>query len=376
MSKKLTTAEEAEAKSINIPGIGRLPFMDNDHKNFYKYSTILYGASGSGKTTVLMHLLKILQPYIPSIIVISPTSNANNAYKGIVPDNMVITDISPVYLRNVLDRQKISTQFYNTANDMNNLQSVFGKCKNGDAEKLIITIRNYARQKITELEASDLDYANKREHKDKIVDTTTAQIKNIFKKVIRENRSKLLAKKIELSKEELTTVKYLDFNPATLLILDDCASQIDKWGKDPVMNEFFFEGRHYNITSIYTMQNDKSLPTGIRKNTFISIFTDSGSATSFFENKANAIMSSTKKMAIKVIDHLFATNIDGKPNFKKMVYARLDPKYLLRYVIADIPRDFKFGSKPFWEFCNKLPKNGESTTGIDENNKFYSAFSV
>ena len=74
-----------------------------------------------------------------------------------------------------------------------------------------------------------------------------------------------LLKNFDLTYEEKFCVKFLYFNPSLLLILDDCASQVDKWGKDNTINKLFFEGRWMWITSIYTMQDDKKLATGIRK---------------------------------------------------------------------------------------------------------------
>jgi len=50
-----------------------------------------------------------------------------------------------------------------------------------------------------------------------------------------------------------------------LLIMDDCMSD-KNWIKDPNIGELFFNGRHYHISFILTMQYSKGLPPDMRGN--------------------------------------------------------------------------------------------------------------
>ncbi|ADO67372.1 putative VV A32-like packaging ATPase [Cafeteria roenbergensis virus] len=50
-----------------------------------------------------------------------------------------------------------------------------------------------------------------------------------------------------------------------MLIMDDCMSD-KKWVKDPTVLELFFNGRHYHISFILTMQYSKGIPPGMRSN--------------------------------------------------------------------------------------------------------------
>ena len=50
-----------------------------------------------------------------------------------------------------------------------------------------------------------------------------------------------------------------------LLVMDDCMSD-KNWVKDPNILELFFNGRHYHISFMLTMQYSKGLPPEMRGN--------------------------------------------------------------------------------------------------------------
>lgn len=59
-----------------------------------------------------------------------------------------------------------------------------------------------------------------------------------------------------------------------LLIMDDCMSD-KNWVKDPTIGELFFNGRHYHISFILTLQYSKGLPPDMRSNLdYIFLFAD------------------------------------------------------------------------------------------------------
>lgn len=50
-----------------------------------------------------------------------------------------------------------------------------------------------------------------------------------------------------------------------MLVMDDCMSD-KNWVKDPTISELFFNGRHYHLSFILTMQYSKGLPPDMRGN--------------------------------------------------------------------------------------------------------------
>jgi hypothetical protein len=52
----------------------------------------------------------------------------------------------------------------------------------------------------------------------------------------------------------------------TLLIMDDCMSSNGKWMSDESIRDLFFNGRHYHISFVLTLQYVKGIPPDLRSN--------------------------------------------------------------------------------------------------------------
>lgn len=74
-------------------------------------------------------------------------------------------------------------------------------------------------------------------------------------------RQKKLISDNEKRKKKKKTLK----DDRVFLIMDDCMSD-KKWVKDPNILELFFNGRHYHISFILTMQYSKGIPPEMRGN--------------------------------------------------------------------------------------------------------------
>ena len=176
---------------------------------------------------------------------------------------------------------------------------------------------------------------------------------------------------MSLSQDEQYSLKYLDFNPRVCLIFEDCGAQISSWGNNDVVQNFFFYGRWFHITVLYTFHDDTLLAAPLRKNAHICVFTNSESAYAFFGRGTNGISGPAKKVASRVIDKIF--DPPGPPNFKKLVYLRGDNKPWC-YAIADLheQKSYQFGSPSYKAFADRTPlqENG----GIDNNNPFLTTF--
>jgi|APGre2960657404_1045060.scaffolds.fasta_scaffold00054_36 hypothetical protein len=55
-------------------------------------------------------------------------------------------------------------------------------------------------------------------------------------------------------------------NPNAFLLFDDCLSDSSSWSKDESIKEIFFNGRHFKILYILTMQSPMGLPPAMRTN--------------------------------------------------------------------------------------------------------------
>lgn len=55
-------------------------------------------------------------------------------------------------------------------------------------------------------------------------------------------------------------------NPSAFLLMDDCLSDKGEWSKDPLMYELMYNGRHYKILFMLTMQTPLGIQPDLRSN--------------------------------------------------------------------------------------------------------------
>jgi hypothetical protein len=69
-----------------------------------------------------------------------------------------------------------------------------------------------------------------------------------------------------IEKEKTKAKEGKKINPRMALLMDDCLGDASSWKNDPPVEEMLFNGRHYKITYILTMQDPKGVPPKIRGN--------------------------------------------------------------------------------------------------------------
>jgi len=83
--------------------------------------------------------------------------------------------------------------------------------------------------------------------------------KRVFAKILRRQTNiKATAKKLALEGKIIDT--------RILLLMDDCLSDSKSWGKDESLREVLFNGRHYDITYVLTMQAPLEISPALRDN--------------------------------------------------------------------------------------------------------------
>ena len=73
-----------------------VPFLELDKSHFLNQTTVLYGPSKTGKTVMIRHILHLLKGHCDQAIVISPTEVSNRSYSGIIPAQLIHTDMSTI----------------------------------------------------------------------------------------------------------------------------------------------------------------------------------------------------------------------------------------------------------------------------------------
>jgi energy-coupling factor transporter ATP-binding protein EcfA2 len=349
---------------------GKLKWFNKSISDYLNKTTVLYGLTGSGKSTLIQEILYIIRNHVAGGFVIcqSVLTVKSSDYYGVFPNNCIKTAVTPEWITNFLVKQKGRAAIYRTANDITNLKSVFNKIKDDQAKAAENSIQEKAKKYIQNITNSKLSYADIKSKVDSIEIESAAIMQKMYKSYIRKNKIKL-EKMQNLTQEEHCCVKFLDFNPNIVLVWDDVASKFKEWAKaSPEVNEIFYNGRHYFITQIISTQTDKQIDSELRKNTRVSIFTDMQAASTNFTRASNNFPKYIKQRAEMCNNTVFTSSVvRNERNHKKLIYLQgeNDP---FRYVIADRYDKVRIGCDSLWILDDKI--NEKSNTDESDNQFF------
>lgn len=364
----------------------KIPELNISPKSYIDKTIVIYGPTKTGKTVITKNIMRIVNNYIDQVLVIAPSEPSNRSYEGFVDQpfihyKMYLSDnsVQPpgkrddwkekayVFLESIWKRQEMMAAIYTRSNKIEVLESLFKHVVRHIQEEADVVITNI---------------------KDKLADATD-QINNQYSAGIRDIKIKDITAKFEdmliqvykkyihidyenvwrstLNEDERYSLQYLCFNPRLLLIFDDCAAQLKPFFTKEIFRKLFYQNRHSFITLIICCQDDTDLPANLRKNTFISFYTEPVVSLSNFERSSNKYSKQAKSYVNEIIPYVFK-------GYRKMAYIREDDKNNYFYhVTYEYPHTFKFGSKAMHELCQLIQNTG---TSMDTSNPFYSYFKI
>ena len=347
-----------------------LRYLKKDYKFYLNQTTLLFGQTASGKSTIINDIMYMCKDYIPNIFVIclSVVTVSSSDYYNKIPTNCIKSTVTKEWLEDLMRIQKGRASIYKTASDRATQKRVFDKIATSNEFALENDILNKSNSFINIINNnSKLDFAQKKEQISEIEDIRNKHLKELYKTHIRKNKIRLETRN-DLTKEEICCVKNLDFNPNLMLILDDCASSFKKWVKEStIIKEMFYMGRHSFITLIISSQDDKEIESELRKNAIITIFTTSQAANANFCRASNSYSKLIKQRADLCTNRVF--NNQSNRNHKKLVYHSKSHQDNFYYTIADLYPQFRMGCNSIWELDKGISElNKESNA--DESHFF------
>lgn len=350
-----------------------IPKFDLDKAElFINKSTVLYGLSGTGKTVTGKHIMWSLKNVFPRVFIFAPTEGGTSDYEGIAPNQVIFDKVRLEDISDIYEYQQMAKEIYTRANNLKTLHGLFMKVASGKA-KLHMKAMVAAYKKACARIAHKFTVEAEREGANrKLTKRFEWRLRRFYKNIILPNRDRF--KLLKLTENEQYSLQYIRFNYNVLVIFDDAMTEVDKLLKkgrreeNEVLQNFFFRGRHYGITHIYTMQSDKRLDPELRKNAFISCFTSKSEAMAFFHRGANGFTPEEVKISEAVIDTIFSE--ENEADHKKLIYIR-EAKSKWQWYSAAQHVNFRMGSAVLWEYCKRIEKKGNH---MDKTNKFYDAF--
>jgi len=351
--------------SLYAPDGYEIPLFNKDYKYFLNKSIMLYGTSGSGKSTIMFDILYILKDHIPNMCLICSTNKLNKSYDGIIPPQLIYPEVTEDLIKKIFNRQSVVVKMWNLTNDLDRLENIYNKLTNKENSTLQLLKDSYSKIKKKINENENTHIADKKTQNQELDDSHKQNLISFYKKIINKNKP-IINRQNNLDELEIKIVNYININPNFLMILDDMATTANVWSKYQEMKELFFNGRHHKITFMISFQDDKPLDSGLRKNTFINIFTTEVVCNSFFGRTANNFTKKEQNKMAKLANFIFNDEKLKTKNYKKMVYIKdLNPN--LYYMLADHHEDFRFGSKHLYHLCNKVEKEKNDDDDFTDN---------
>ena len=181
-------------------------------------------------------------------------------------------------------------------------------------------------------------------------------IHNEYNTAIIENIMKRQRQVLKTVKAELNQYKRTNIDARAFVILDDCLYD-GAWTRDKMMRLLFMNGRHWKIMLVITMQYPLGIPPMLRTNIdYVFILRENYIANRkrIYENYAG--MFPTFESFCQVMDQCtenyecLVINNNSKSNqlFDQVFWYK-----------ADSHKDFKLGSKEFWDLSKNINSDDE-----------------
>ena len=177
-----------------------------------------------------------------------------------------------------------------------------------------------------------------------------------FNSAIIENILKRQRTVLKQIKKEIEIYRKSTIDPRAFVILDDCLFD-NSWTKDKMIRLLFMNGRHWKMMLIITMQYPLGIPPNLRTNIdYVFILREPyiSNRKRIYENSAG--MFPTFESFCQVMDQC-------TENYECLVINNNSKSNKLTEQIfwykADAHKNFKLGSKEFWEISKNLDSDDE-----------------
>ena len=382
------TDVDAEGRLTTAAGhaVPRLPVSP---ALFIDRTIAIYGPSGTGKTVITKHIMQVVQGHIEQIIVVAPSEPSNRSYAGFVDPpfihyRMFLADpANPKkddgargalrFLEAIWKRQEMMAAIYTRANSADVLAQLYGKLPREARQRGLAIVEELNAKRVRVAERVRRQYGSSAEDAarcDERLKDVNAKFKKmlvlVYKKFIAPGYEALWARD-DISEDERYSLAYLTFNPRLLLIFDDCAAQLKPFFTKDIFRMLFYQNRHSFITVILSCQDDTDLPANLRKNAFVSFFTEPVVCASNFERASNKFSKPARAYIGEIAPEVFRGN-------RKLAYIREDERRQHFYHFeCPYPKPFRFGSDALRELTESVQSTGVS---MDSTNPFFASFKI
>jgi hypothetical protein len=351
----------------------RVPRLHITATTFAHQSAILYGGSGTGKTTCVKHILHKMKRTFPIVNIFCPTNSSHGDYNDMVPPNLIHTAFDLARLTSLYKRQEMAVHSRKTGQDSRVLEGIIRRIMNPVIREEVAHLRG--RQEKDIAQAQQMPEGTRGPRLRALKGIHEKELSEYYRGQVCRNLRRLQTFQ-DYTVRELMAIQYRNFISDTLCVFDDTITEIKqliqqgRTERNDVVTNFFFRGRHCDITHFYCFQDDKGLDSGIRKNAFRSIFTSRHLANTYFTRQANGFSKEEQAEAKAVIETVLHDDNDQGKNYKKLVYSRDSPQRWT-YMVAEVHDEVRMCNDAVWKYYEMSSKGDQA---LDQTNPYFSKF--
>lgn len=360
---------------LECPSGDTVPGLELTAELILDRSVVLCGASGSGKTVFIKDIMAKLRGHIDECLIVSPSEKSNPQYAGYVPKALIhehpykvdpskrkesVKDKTERFIETIIARQVARTTAYRHANDVNTLAQLFGRLPRPIREHGLrrIQVLNERRHQML---ARFSDKARREEVNEKF----RTMLSLLYKRYLVPSLELLWDMRDDMSNAERDALQNIQLNPRFLLVFDDCAAELKSLFRMPSFRSLFYQGRHYGLTVVFSIQDDTDLDANLRKNTYLTVYTQKSACCAAFTRTGPS--PDTKKFVARNADAVFSGH-------RKMALSRHDPSGNQIYYISCSKHDkFEFSPPAVWQLCGEVECEDDT---VDKNNAFMDLYAA
>ncbi|MCA9330243.1 hypothetical protein KDA11_06340, partial [Candidatus Saccharibacteria bacterium] len=287
------------------------------------HSNTIYGTSESGKTTLVIYLMRLLAPIVGTVVIFCPSARGKNRdYDGIVPNAMIHTELDKSFFIKIAHMQEARATQYEHVENKENIKKLYSFVRSDRIDACIRNLEAMYRKAYRQKKKYSKDEKEFREEMKRLRQLITTAKYSLYKKQIMFRSKDIPVKR--LTQSERIALSFIDLNPHILVIFDDCTEDLKEIcnSSDPESKEFYkfyTQGRWRNITVLTISHDLGSFPKKLRANSHNSFFADSITALSFVSGN-NDIAKPERDWVTDVVPEIY-----GRPDlheFNKLCYCK------------------------------------------------------
>jgi hypothetical protein len=352
----------------------KIGWLPKESSSYLCMTTTWYGSTKSGKTTCMWDGMYAIKDKISRSYVFSGSESSNHNYRGRSPPRSIKTkitfnDLKAIYT-SAMDRMEAYGLAHNPVFLRNVVELLRDRPEYSEAQKIYRQIKSYRNKLDIALRGFESQHQNdhgainefKKNIKEKGDNVEIDNIRKFIKSNFGVLRSVCDGAKEGSSEDMLfKLVRKLDINPFSLVIFDDCMTNLKavskytliKGEKVNLVHDMWVQGRHHGITIFNACQDDAQMDKTLRINTFLSIFTDAQCCEHYIDTKTNGL---SKELASRIrlaMNTIFRAKGDKYKHVKLVYYKEgneVDNSSIM-VTKADLHDMFRVGDDQYWRTC-------------------------